>query len=137
LYILLDIDGVLNTKNDWGTPYFLNDKNVEAFCETFQKDGKVILISSWRLGFVSRNNPSNSIQIKNLENKLSKYGMVITGVLNYNGNRGKAVYEFVKSHPDTICIDDDISEYVGYEDIKNLVLIDCKYGFRKGDYKCT
>lgn len=136
-YILLDIDGVLNTKEDWKYPYSLNPNCVRQFGLTFQKtEAKIILISSWRKGFISKGNPNNSPQVQKLEKALNVYNLGIHGILNYDGSRGKAVAEFQKSHRNTICIDDDIEEYEGYEEkIENLVIVDNRTGFQKGYMK--
>lgn len=133
-YILLDIDGVLNTCADWKKPFTLNSNNVKAFGEIFERyQPKIILTSTWRFGFISRDNPKNSEPIKKLEQALARYELCVNGVLNYKGNRGKAVNEFVKTHPNTIIIDDDPNELTDCE--FPVIYTNNHYGFQKTDIK--
>ena len=53
MYIFLDVDGVLNTEEDWKRrKYSLNNACVTAFCRLLSclHEPKVILSSTWRNG---------------------------------------------------------------------------------------
>lgn len=68
MYIFLDIDGVLNKQADWKKPYSLNPQNIKAFGDAFAEMRPIIiLISTWKNGFILSGNSSNSPQIKELE----------------------------------------------------------------------
>lgn len=137
MYILLDVDGVLNTSSDWKRQGVLNDNCVRAFCRWAEKyDARIILTSSWRLGFVASGSSLNSPQIQSLERKLTKYGLRITGVLRYDGSRGRAVAEFQKKYAGSVVLDDDESEMGDYKKmIDNLYIFDAKNGFTDRDGK--
>ncbi len=137
MYILLDVDGVLNTKSDWKQIGKLNNTCVVEFCNWAVKyEAKIILTSSWRLGFISSGNVKNSPQIQELEKMLSKYSLSITGILRYNDNRGKAIIDFQGKYKDSIVLDDDISEMGIYRGkIQNLYIINAETGFTKNDAK--
>ena len=134
MYLLLDIDGVLNRKSDWAIPYSLNDGCIRNFAGTFKGTGaKIILISSWRKSFISRNSPDNPSYIKNLIQKLSVYGIQISGVMpeNFTDRSEFASYINKKSNGDYLVLDDDISEYT--KKPKNLYITDCRTGFTEKD----
>ena len=137
MYIFLDIDGVLNMQADWARNGSLNQKNIEAFARFANQvpGSRIILTSSWRKGFVSRNNKANSPQIQALEKALSKYGLSVLGKTDdKEPNRLEAIEQFLAAHPgEYIILDDDISEYG--KPVKNLFLIDCKRGFTEADSK--
>ena len=53
MYIFLDVDGVLNTKQDWKRKvYSLNPHSVEAFNRLIEEinEPKIVLSSTWRNG---------------------------------------------------------------------------------------
>lgn len=128
MYVLLDVDGVLNKKSQWNRSGALDKICLDNFALAFSGlSVKIILISSWRYGFISRGNPNNSPQIKNLEKQLEERGLFLTGTIQYDSSRNKAVRDFIKVHPDTLVLDDDASEYIGK--LNNLYLIDYKSGF--------
>lgn len=73
MYALLDVDGVLNKKSQWNRSGTLDKICLDNFVLAFSGiNVKTILISSWRYEFVSRGNPNNSPQIKNLEKQLEE-----------------------------------------------------------------
>ncbi|MBQ0051983.1 MAG: hypothetical protein KBT11_07965, partial [Treponema sp.] len=54
--IFLDIDGVLNTRDSWKTPFQLNDRCIQEFCSFLLKNcdcPNIILTSSWKNGYSS------------------------------------------------------------------------------------
>ena len=131
MLIFLDIDGVLNKQKEWKTPYTLNDENIERFCRFAKKNqGKVILTSSWRGGFIAPHHPGNTPQIKELEKKLERFGIRILGKTPIlHKKRDVEIREFLKNHPteDYIIVDDDKNEFQRITD-KNM-FVDCKKGF--------
>lgn len=134
MYIFLDIDGVLNTKNDWNRLFSLRKENVDKLCNDYP-GSKVILISSWKNGYISRNNKSNSEPIKHLETMLSNNVSIIGKTDSSNNKtRNTQIEEYIKLHPvitDYIIIDDDKSEYnQSFLNDKHLKLIDSRYGYR-------
>lgn len=134
MFVFLDIDGVLNRKRDWQRPYTLNEECMNHFAESMEGfDVKIILISSWRKGFVSRENPNNLPQIKVLEKMLSERGLSITGTVDRtNTSRLDAIQDFLNAHPgDYLILDDDLSEYSSRP--QRLYLIDCTTGINKRD----
>lgn len=134
MFVFLDIDGVLNREKDWKQPYTLCKECVDNFAKAMEGfDVKLILISSWRKGFVSRENPNNLPQIKALEKMLSERGLSITGTVDRtNMSRWNAIQAFLKNHPgDYLILDDDLSEYSSRP--QRLYLIDCITGISKKD----
>lgn len=116
-YCFFDIDGVLNTASDWRCElYKLRDELVYNLC-TFCKDNHLVpvIISSWRLGFVSSLDPKNSPQIKRLEKKFADHGLTLkykTPVIKGKA-RSYEIDRFLEYHSCDryIIIDDDETEY--------------------------
>lgn len=130
MLIFLDIDGVLNTEYMWKKLYSIDDDCIKRFGETY-KGSKVILISSWKTGFVSSGNNRNSIQIKELEEKLLTYQIRIVGKVQDAPYRDIAIKNFLKEHSsikEYVILDDDISEYSS-RNISNLKLVNKKRGY--------
>ena len=100
--IFLDIDGVLNRRIDWDRPYTLNDRCISAFGRFCQRLGavRIILTSSWRGGFLSRQNKRNSLPIRELEEKLAVYGITVIGKVSGNNvGRTQQILDFLEQHP--------------------------------------
>lgn len=134
MFVFLDVDGVLNRKEDWKVPYTLNNECIDNFAQAVKGfDIKIILTSSWRKGFISRGNQNNLPQIKALEKKLLERGLSITGTVDkLNPSRMGAIQDFLKVHPgEYIILDDDLSEYSSRP--QKLYLIDCRTGISKKD----
>lgn len=131
MFVFLDIDGVLNKRTDWRKPFSLNNDCIRLFGEAY-RGSRVILISSWKNGFISSHNEKNTPQIKDLEKRLDHYDIRIVGKVNDNPYRDHAVESFVKGHPsikEYIIIDDDIAEYSS-KNISHLKVVDNRVGFR-------
>ena len=79
MFIFLDIDGVLNKESDWSKPFSLNSDCIRRFCEK-NREARIILISSWKNGFISSHNEKNTPQIKELEAQLDRYGILFSGL---------------------------------------------------------
>lgn len=135
MYIFLDIDGVLNKKEDWKHPFVLNDENMDVFNMFLKRinNPRIILISSWRKGFVSPGNKNNAPYIKELEDRI-RYGRVVGKISDTITDRQKGIEMFLSEHPgDYIVFDDDKTEYKYEQD--NLVLINCNTGLTTKDVK--
>lgn len=138
-YLLLDIDGVLNQESDWQRKFTVNPVNIREFGEAFRDtQPKILLISSWKKGFLSPGNERNANYIKNLERELGRYHLFIRGILRDNPTREASVYAFLRSHPDALCIDDDKKEYPNLSsfECKNQMYFPCsKEGFVKKSFE--
>ncbi len=148
--LYLDIDGVLNKASQWKKMYQLNDENIEMFGKLICKMSKkyevsIILTSTWKKGFVRTKSDSNTPQIKELENKLEKYGIYITAKTpSYNGkNREVEILSYQKYYDSeyAIVIDDTPEEFSKdyrrtglYENIL-IYYTDCENGLIYNDVK--
>ena len=137
--IFFDIDGVLNRKSQWKKPYSLCDECIRDFCGFIvSTDADLIIMSSWRSGFVSTMHDDNSPQIRELEQKFQEYGVRIadkTPILR-GRPREKEIERFLYQHDKVrlwAVIDDDPEEYD--RKIEGLYLIDCTKGFTSADSK--
>ena len=138
MFIFLDIDGVLNTDEEQLYAYFLNPRCLYNL--GIALDGlpgiEIILISSWRRGFISWGNPNNQLHIKMLEKELESRGLQIAGTINKREpSTMKAIEQFLSVHEGQyIIIDDDESEYNDDEfNYNNLYLVDPNTGLTKKD----
>lgn len=132
MIIFLDIDGVLNRKEQWKIPYSLDKNCIKNFCAyAKRKNAKIVLTSSWRTGFISTKHEENLPQIKRLEKLLAEHGCEIadkTPILK-GRTRDKEIERYLYFHPDDYqIIDDDPDEFSEGVKTKNLHLI--KNGFR-------
>lgn len=111
--------------------FSLSSDCIRRFCEKY-REARIILISSWKNGFISSHNEKNTPQIKELEAQLDRYGIRIVGKVCDNRYRDYAVRDYLKEHPsirEYVVADDDIKEYSS-KDIPHLRLVDSKVGFR-------
>lgn len=136
--IFLDIDGVLNTKSSWKTPFVLNDECIRNFCTFVNRDGvgaKIILTSSWKTDW-SPVIENQTPQIQELQVKLAEYGCTIFSRTKDLGNRQKEIIDYLSCHDVDyyVIIDDDESEYQGFE-LGGVYLIDAETGFTSRDVK--
>lgn len=141
MYIFLDIDGVLNKKEQWNKMYSLDKECIKNFC-TFisklnQKEVYIVLTSSWRNVFLSTSNNNNTPQIKQLETMLEEFGLHInakTSIIKEE-KRDKEIEKFLLLHPtgQYIIIDDDRSEFGHIT--KNNYFTNAVNGFTKKDIK--
>lgn len=120
--IFLDIDGVLNTTNSRITKYEIRDENVSALAalqDRLERRGysvKVILSSTWRLGFDS-NMEQCSKQIQRLISKLNKVNIKIYDKTPVYKEKTRDVeimryirgYQIKHEEFDYIILDDDFS----------------------------
>ena len=118
-------------KKKCSSQFTLSSDCIRCFCEKY-REARIILISSWKNGFISSHNEKNTPQIKELEAQLDRYGIRIVGKVCDNRYRDYAVRDYLKEHPsikEYVVADDDIKEYSS-KDIPHLRLVDSKVGFR-------
>ena len=132
LTVFLDIDGVLNTKASWKTPFQLNDECIKAFCEYLLRkkgDVKIILTSSWKNGY-SILQENETVQLQELRVKLNLFGLAINGRTKNLQNRMQEIDEYIKAHDikKYAIFDDDPNEY-NREYLKKVSLINAETGF--------
>lgn len=124
ILIFLDIDGVLNTSNSFNTRYELCDDNIKALktlIEKMQKhadDIKIVLTSTWRLGYDS-NIEKCSPQIQKLLSKLRQVEITIWDKTPIYKERTRDVeirqylkrYELENTDFTYVILDDDVSVF--------------------------
>lgn len=140
MYIFLDIDGVLNTKEDWNRKvYSLNPKCVAAFCRLLRHlpQPKIVLSSTWRNG-IARDG-STAVHIDDLLKVLGPAGIhtVDKTATAPDGSRSKEVEHYLRRHnaDDYIILDDDVELFDEKEKTKKLYLINPNTGFTMQDAK--
>lgn len=137
VYIFLDIDGVLNTKNDWKNMFSLRNECVTSFNNylsnlSVTNDVKIVLSSSWKKGFSY--NGSHATHIKRLIQ--SVHGNIIAKTEDFDMlNRSKEINDFIIKHNLTdekiVIIDDDktlFTDKIAGNNVK-FIYTDAKKGF--------
>ena len=128
IYIFLDIDGVLNRQRDWVKLFTVHAACVHRFSDFCQSvGGRVILISTWKNGYVGKNNPANSDSIKALEQHFPIYGKIA------DGDRLEQIEQYVKRYDirKYVIIDDDRTEYSRMN--PHICFVDARSGFSAKD----
>lgn len=138
LTVFLDIDGVLNTKTSWTTPFQLNDECIKAFCEYLlskKVDAEIILTSSWKNGY-SILQENETVQLQELRAKFDSFGLAINGRTKDLQNRMQEIDEYIRVHDIKIyaIFDDDPNEY-NSEYLKKVSLINSDTGFTASQSK--
>lgn len=135
-YIFLDIDGVMNNRIDWMSKVDNKSENFEdhrMFCdEAWQllsdvcekAKAKVVLSSSWRLGFKNHNGhivcKSDTCSLsKRLLSYFEKYNIELVGLTtNHYDYRGKQIRDYVKRNlfvtDKWVVLDDDAIDIKDY-----------------------
>lgn len=136
--VFLDIDGVLNTKESWRTPFQLDDGCIRNFCRCLsglKRAVKIVLTSSWKNGFSSLPEYETS-QLQELRKKLGAYGLAISGRTRDLANRMAEIDDYLGKHEvaEYAVVDDDRQEY-SPEYMKKVTLIDSTEGFTLRDGK--
>lgn len=136
--LFLDIDGVLNTRESWRTPFQLNDACIRNFCRCLSGSGRnvrIVLTSSWKSGFSSVPEYETP-QLKELRRKLSVYGFAIAGRTKDLSNRMAEIDDYLNAHEagEYAVVDDDMQEY-SQAYLKKVTLIDSAVGFTERDGK--
>lgn len=115
--IMLDIDGVLNCEDTTDTiGYYIGieDAKVALLKKIVDStDAKIVLSSTWRLGFDNKGHRLEG-HIPYLKEKLGKFGLEIydkTEQLTRDGGcRGKEIHEWLTRHPEVdqwVVLDDE------------------------------
>lgn len=124
--IFLDIDGVLNcksTRERIDGIYFVEDNKIDFLKEIIEcTDAKVVLSSTWRIGWVwMQNNPNyHDKHFIMLRDKLQEHGIELydkTPIMS-GEHRGREIDEWLRCHPDVesfVILDDDsdMDEHIG------------------------
>lgn len=135
-YIFLDIDGVMNNRIDWMSK--VDNKSEQfhdhrMFCDEAwemlsdvckRTKAKIVLSSSWRLGFKNRNGyvvcKSNDCSLsQKLLFYFEKYNIDLVGLTtNHYDYRGKQINDYVKRNlfatDKWVVLDDEDSDIKGY-----------------------
>ena len=132
--IFLDVDGVLNTSEDWiRHVYSLNSKCVEAFCFFLNHIDrpKIVLSSTWRNG-IARDG-STSVHVEDLINALAPTGITTLDrtAVSPDGSRSKEIDYYLRRHDadDYLILDDDPTLFELGSKTKNLYITDARTGF--------
>lgn len=138
--IFLDVDGVLNTSDDWSRKvYSLNPKCVEAFCFLLDHvdKPKIVLSSTWRNG-IARDG-STAVHIEELIKALSPSGITDLDrtAVSPDGSRSKEIDYYLHRHDadDYLILDDDPTLFELGGKTKNLYITDAGTGFTMKDAK--
>jgi hypothetical protein len=124
--IFLDIDGVLNcnsTRERIGGIYFVEDDKIEILQEIIEyTDAKVVLSSTWRIGWEMMQNDPNyhDKHFEMLRDKLQEHGIQLydrTPIMS-GEHRGREIDEWLRCHPNVesfVILDDDsdMDEHIG------------------------
>ena len=149
-YIFLDIDGVMNNRIDWMSKVDNKSENFEdhrMFCDEAwemlsnvvrETGAKVILSSSWRLGFKNHNGyvvcKSNDCPLsKRLLSYFKKYNIELVGLTtNHYDYRGKQIRDYVKRNLFTtdkwVVLDDEDRDIKGYCKEEQIIKTDFETG---------
>ncbi len=140
MYIFLDVDGVLNTEEDWTKRvYSLNGKCVDCLCRLLGEiaDPKVVLSSTWRNG-IARDS-TTAVHIDDLLRALAPAGinkLDKTGI-SPDGSRTKEIEHYLRRNPSDkyIILDDDPELFDQRENTPNLYIVSSKTGLTDRDVK--
>ena len=132
MVIFLDIDGVLNQLQG---RYSLDKnciKNLALICNSL--NGKIVLTSSWRLGYT--NLGKCSPQIEKLKEYFDTYDINIVGRTVDLNDRTKEIEAYINKYEikKYIILDDDKSEFKSGL-LKNTYIINHKTGLTEKDAK--
>ena len=129
--IFLDVDGVLNSKQDGNSIKLRTDSHFRLLQEIVKATGaKIVLSSSWRAGFAKARNT--------LSNRLGEYGLEImdsTPVLSGLSSRGDEIRQWLDDSGQSVerfvilDDDDDMEEFTD----TNLVQTDAEIGLQEED----
>lgn len=119
--IFLDVDGVLNsqtTEERCNGVIGIDDDKVARLAAIVDKnDATLILTSSWRYHWWKKENEDDEQHPlgEYLDKKLARYCIKIVDKISYGGfNRGKAIRNWLKEHPEVsafIVLDDEEFDY--------------------------
>lgn len=137
MFYFLDIDGVLNKKSDWITPFSINSLCLKNFSKLIESDNNphIILSSTWRSGYTNKG--IMSARGNNLSVKLEEYGLYIEDSTPITSKtRQEEIEYYIRRHNivEYIVLDDDESLFPWPERI-NLYLTDYNTGLTDKDVK--
>jgi hypothetical protein len=138
MYIFLDIDGVLNRRENWDHPYSLNKKNIANLAALVEAlpGAQIILTSSWRTGW-TENILHCTPQVQILRGLLAEHGLSIAGKTGKapDGDRLREIRHFLDRNPagEYLILDDDAGEYSRTPE--HLYLVDPVQGLTSEDVK--
>ena len=146
-YIFLDIDGVMNNQTDWLNKVKEGRREDRMFCDEAwellsqvikKTDARVILSSSWRIGFVQTD---DGIDVRDgdchlttrLNHYFEDYGIPVVGrTTSHYDPRGKQIMEYVKQHfssaDNWIVLDDEDIDIRGYVPEERIIKTEFKTG---------
>lgn len=140
MYIFLDIDGVLNTKEDWEKRlYSLNAQCVKVFCELLKNldNPRIVISSTWRNGLAR--DGSTATHIEELLQALNSVGItsVDKTAVSPNGIRSEEIDYYLRRHDEDeyLILDDDKELFKLAEKTPYLYLIDPLKGITNSDVK--
>ena len=128
--IFLDVDGVLNSVRDRFSTELVSEYHFDFLKELVDATGaKIVLSSSWRIGFNAMRQPE-----KNLLAKLESRGL---GIIDFTpimtGTRGDEIREWLTNHPvDSFVILDDETDMEEFRET-NLVQTNMNVGLQEKD----
>lgn len=141
MYIFIDIDGVLNTKEDWEERlYTLNSRCVEAFCLLLEKidNPKIVISSTWRNGLAR--DGRTATHVEELMNILNNVGISYIGrtATSPKGIRSEEIDYYLRRHDEDeyLILDDDKELFILAEKTPYLYLVDPLKGITNNDVKC-
>lgn len=128
--IFLDVDGVLNSSRDRFSTELVSEYHFDFLKELVDAtNAKIVLSSSWRIGFNAMRQPE-----QNLLAKLESRGLDIydfTPVMT--GTRGDEIREWLATNPvDSFVILDDEADMEEFRET-NLVQTDMNVGLQESD----
>lgn len=137
LWIFLDVDGVLNRRNNWAKPFTLNPQNISVFRELLSILGtsykySIILTSSWRKGWCPRQQPPHLSALCDAVPIAHTLPLALADT-----DRGKGILTYMKQYNYTgarLTLDDDETLFrVEEREAINLYTINYLTGFQKDD----
>lgn len=137
MFYFLDVDGVLNKKSDWTSPFSVNSLCLMNFSKLIESDNNphIILSSTWRVGYTNKG--IRSARGNNLIVKLEEYGLHIDDSTPVSSKtRQEEIEYYIRRHNimDYIVLDDDESLFPWPERI-NLYITDYNTGLTDKDVK--
>ena len=140
MYIFLDIDGVLNTKEDWTKRlYSLNAQCVKVFCELLKNldNPEIVISSTWRNGLAR--DGSTATHMEELLQVLNSVGItsVDKTAVSPNGIRSEEIDFYLRRHDEDeyLILDDDKDLFIQAEKTPCLYLVDSTKGITNNDVK--
>lgn len=133
IYVFLDIDGVLNTSDDWKTKFTINEhclKEFGDFCRLLSNkysEVRIVFSSSWRAGLLNKGKTDTK-----LDRLLEIPGVNFYGKtpMSSNKTRQEEIEYYIRRNEVEMCIviDDDASLFPVPSRL-NIIFTNCSTGF--------